>query len=95
MTAKALAEFYNIGVQSAYYHNEGNWYWNLQQFPGAYFDAHGCVVFETEEDYRFCGLLHLSIGPRNTGVRHKSAGMSISDMPRYRKLVPPPSSLWT
>ena len=95
MTARSLAEFYKIKAQSAYYHNEGNWYWNLKQFPGVYFDTDGCVVFETEEEYLFCGLLHLSIGPRNTGVRFKNAGMSISNIPRYRKLDPPPGSLWT
>ena len=95
MTAKGLAKFYKIDVQSAYYHDEGNWYWNLKQFPGAYFDPNGCIVFETEQDYRFCGLLHLSIGPENTGVRHKDVGMSISDIPGYRKLDPQPSSLWT
>lgn len=94
MTAKALAKFYKIDVQSAYYHDEGNWYWNLKQFPGAYFDRNGCIVFETEQEYRFCGRLHLSIGPENTGVRHKDVGMSISDIPGYRELDPPPSSLW-
>jgi hypothetical protein len=94
MTARRLAKFYKIDVRSAHYHDEGNWYWNLQEFPGAYFDPQGCKVFETEEDYRFCGLLHLSIGPRNTGIRHKDAGMSISDVPGYRKLDPPPGSLW-
>ena len=94
-TAKALARFYGIDVQSAHYHDEGNWYWNLTRFPGVYFGPEGCIVFKTEENYRFSGLLHLSIGPRNTGIRHKDVGMSISDMPGYRKLDPPPSSLWT
>jgi hypothetical protein len=93
MRAKALAEFYKIGVQNAYCHKEGNWYWNLERFPGAYFDADGCVVFRTEKDYREC--VYLSIGPRNTGVRDKNVGMGISDIPGYRKLNPPPSSLWT
>ena len=95
MTARALAKFYKIDVRSAHYHDEGNWYWNLQQFPGAYFDPNGCKVFETEEDYRFCGRLHLSIGPRNTGIRHKNVGMSLSDVPGYKKLSPTPGSLWT
>ena len=36
-TAKALAKFYKLRVRSAHYHNEGNWYWNLKRFPGAYF----------------------------------------------------------
>jgi len=90
-TGNRLARFYQIDVQSAYYHNEGNWYWNLDRFPGAYFDANGCVVFETEKDYREC--VWLTIGPRNTGVRGKNAGIGISDIPGYRRLQPPPSSL--
>jgi len=90
-TGRSLARFYQIGVQSSYYHNDGNWYWNLERFPGAYFDAHGCVVFETEKDYREC--VYLSIGPRNTGIRSKNVGMGISDIPGYRKLDPPPISL--
>jgi hypothetical protein len=94
MTATALAKFYGIDVRSAYYHGEGNWYWNLQRFPAIYFDRSGCKVFDTAEDYRFCGQLHLSIGSRNTGIRHKNVGMTISDIPGYRKLDPPPGHLW-
>jgi hypothetical protein len=93
MTARGLARFYKIDVRNAYYHSDGNWYWNLKEFPGAYFGPNGCKVFDTEEEYRFCGLLHLSIGPRNTGIRHKDVGMSISDVPGYKKLDPPPGSL--
>ena len=90
-TGKALAEFYKIPVKAAYYHNEGNWYWNLEQFPGAYFDDNGCVVFQTEKDYAHC--VYLTIGPRNTGVRGKNVGIGIADIPGYQKLNPPPSSL--
>ncbi len=88
---KALAEFYKIPVRAAYYHLDGNWYWNLTQFPGAYFDANGCVVFDTEQDYLRC--VWLTIGPQNTGVRGKDAGMSIADIPGYQKLDPPPVAI--
>jgi len=92
ITGKRLASFYKIDVRSAYYHNNGNWYWNLQEFPGAYFDSGGCVVFQTEKDFLEC--VYLSVGPRNTGVRGKNAGMGISDIPGYRKLEPRPNTLW-
>jgi hypothetical protein len=36
-TGESLARSYRINVRSAYYHNDGNWYWNLERFPGAYF----------------------------------------------------------
>jgi len=64
----------------------------LWEFPAAYFDADGCVIFKAEKDYTGC--VYLSIGPRNTGVRSKNVGMNISDIPGYRKLSPPPSSLF-
>lgn len=89
-TGTSLAKIYKIHVQSAPYHNNGNWYWNLKRFPGAFFDAYGVVVFETEKDYHGC--VYLTIGPRNTGVRNKNVGMGISDMPGYQELDPPPIS---
>jgi hypothetical protein len=90
-TGKSLSRTYRLEVRSAYYHADGNWYWNLNLFPGAYFDGYGCIVFEMERDYRDC--VYLSIGPRNTGVRGKNVGMGISDIPGYRKLDPPPISM--
>ena len=86
-----LARFYRIQAQDAYSHCGGNWYWNLNVFPGAYFDADGCIVFHTEREYLDCP--YLSIGPRNTGVRNKDAGVGIADIPGYRRLDPRPSTL--
>jgi len=87
----SLARRYGLGVRQAYAHVDGNWYWNLERFPGAYFDAGGCVVFQTERNYQEC--IYLSIGPRNTWVRDKNRGMSIADIPGYRKLDPRPCTL--
>ena len=84
-----LAKFYKMNVRSAYSHVDGNWYWNLEKSPAAYFDASGCIVFQTETDYQHC--VYLTIGPKNTGVRGKDVGMSIADIPGYRALNPPPS----
>jgi hypothetical protein len=88
-TGKMLATFYGVAVKSAYYHCDGNWYWNLETFPGAFFDAQGLVVVQTESDNRECA--YLTIGPRNTGVRDKNAG--ISGIPGYLRLDLPPISL--
>lgn len=87
-SGRFLAKYYGINVRSAYAHNLGDWYWNLTAFPGVYFDSEGCLEFETEATYRHC--LYLSIGPRNTSVRNRNLGLSISDIPGYRKLNPPP-----
>jgi hypothetical protein len=88
ITGKSLARCYRIDMRGAYYHVDGNWYWNLEQFPGAYFDSDGCKVFQTEKEYFDCP--YLTIGPRNTGVRSKNVGMGISDIPGYMRLDPPP-----
>lgn len=80
---KFLSKRYGINVRRAYSHDEGNCYWNLKEFPGAYFDAEGCVVFQTEGEYRRC--INLSIGLRNTGVRNKSVGMSLFKHTRLQK----------
>jgi len=86
-----LAKYYNLDVRSAHSHDEGNWYWNLREFPGAYFDADGCVVFQTEREYLQC--VYLTIGPRNTAVRNKNVGMSIKDISGCQSLNPPPISV--
>lgn len=90
-SGRYLARFYGTPVVEAYAHREGNWWWNLNRFPGGYFDDGGVKVFQTEGEYRGC--IHLTIGPNNTGIRHKDVGMSLSDVPGYVKLNPPPGSL--
>ena len=87
----SLAQFYKLNVRSAHSHREGNWYWNLDRFPVAYFDATGCIVFQTEADYQRC--VNLSIGPLNTVVRNKEVGMSIKEIEGYSVLDPPPISV--
>ena len=87
-TGKRLLAYYKIPVRSAYYHNEGHWYWNLHSFPAAYFDANGCVVFQTENDY--INSPYLTISSKNTNVRNKR---TIADIPGYRKPEPPPASV--
>ena len=86
-----LANFYKLDMQRAYSHREGNLYWNLDRFPAAYFDADGCVVFQTEVEYLRC--INLSIGCLNTAVRNKNVGLSIKDITGYRLLNPPPGSV--
>lgn len=89
ITGKSLVERYKLCARSAHYHVSGSWYWTLEKFPGVYFDANGYLLFLTRQDYFECG--YLRIGPVNTGVRNKEAG--ISGIPGYVKLDPTPGSL--
>ena len=45
---------WKVGASHALYREDGTWYHVLTKFPGALFDAHGYIRFETEEDYKKC-----------------------------------------
>jgi hypothetical protein len=88
MQGRQLIEKYKMAVRQAYLHRKGFWYWPLERFPGAYFDAEGCIVFNTELDFLACPQLGIGAnvwvkGPRGTGI---------SSIPGHQKLQPPPSS---
>ena len=84
---KILARHYGIEVRSAHSHGKGVWYWNLNEFPAAYFDANGVVVFQTEQEYRSCA--NLTVYDNNTQV----FGGGIKGIRGYKPLTPPPVSL--
>ena len=88
LTGKRLNKIYKMGLRKAHYHGIGCWYHVLEQFPAAYFDDEGCLVFETEQDFLSCPYLGIAgtvyvKGPRFT---------SISSIPGYQKPQPPPVS---
>jgi 5-methylcytosine-specific restriction protein A len=78
-TGKYLNELWAVGVKHALYREDGKWYHQLLEFPGALFDANGYVVFETERDY--LASPHLQI---QQDV-HLSEG--ISAMPNYIRIT--------
>ncbi len=47
-----LHEAWGVGAAQARYSGDGYWYAALTRFPAALLDAHGFVLFETEEGYR-------------------------------------------
>ncbi len=54
VTGKRLNEEWAVGALHALYREDGTWYHLLERFPGALFDAHGYVVFETKSDLINC-----------------------------------------
>ena len=58
--AVRLNETWAVGAAQARYSDDGHWYATLSRFPAALFDAHGYVLFETEQEYR--SSPHLKIG---------------------------------
>jgi 5-methylcytosine-specific restriction protein A len=51
LDGKYLNDLWGVGANHALYREDGKWYHQLEDFPGALFDANGYIVFETEEDY--------------------------------------------
>jgi len=55
--ARRLNQELGIGAKRALYSRDGNWYENLERFPGVLFDLHGYVLFDDEGAYRSCRQL--------------------------------------
>ena len=58
-TARALVKRWQLDVAHALYRETGDWYHQLERFPGALLDKSGFVIFETEDAYTNCP--HLKI----------------------------------
>lgn len=58
-TARSLAKFWKLDVRHALYRQTGDWYHQLERFPGALLDENGYVIFETQEAYRSCPALRI------------------------------------
>ena len=51
LTGKHLNDLWGVGAKHALYREDGKWYHQLVEFPGALFDANGYVVFESKTSY--------------------------------------------
>lgn len=58
--AVRLNEAWGVGATQVRYSDDGHWYATLARFPAALFDAHGYVLFATEDEYRTSP--HISVG---------------------------------
>jgi len=50
---------WSIGAKHALYNAPGTWYHKLNNFPGALLDAHGYILFQTEQDYLKCSEIDI------------------------------------
>lgn len=71
---------WGIGAKHALYRANGTWYHRLTAFPGALIDAHGYILFATEQDYVQCQGLHIG---KQIGVPH-----GIARIPGYKWVQP-------
>ncbi|HEY40677.1 MAG TPA: hypothetical protein G4O18_02330 [Dehalococcoidia bacterium] len=78
LTGKLLNDLWEVHARHALYHKDGTFFENLRDFPGALFDAHGYMIFQTEQEYNNCP--YLDIGQKLN--IHKG----ISSIPGYRRM---------
>ena len=51
LDGKYLNDLWGVGAKHALYREDGMWYHQLKDFPGALFDANGYIIFDTKDDY--------------------------------------------
>lgn len=78
LSGKKLNILWDVFAEQAYYHRDGLWYMTLEQFPGAYFDPTGYVLFKTKKDYQNCP--YLKIGPTT------NLEIPLTEFPSYVKM---------
>ena len=50
VTGSRLNREWGANARHALYREDGRWFHVLERFPGALFDAHGYIVFQTENE---------------------------------------------
>jgi hypothetical protein len=83
---KRLNKVYRIGAAHALYSDDGEFYMQLERFPGALFDKGGFVLFKTEAEFAAAQRAgHLSVdGPAKAdGKMRVNLHPNISSMPNY------------
>jgi uncharacterized protein YodC (DUF2158 family) len=75
-----LNKTWGVGAAQARYSGDGHWYARLTRFPAALFDAHGYLLFKTEQEY--CDSPRLKIG-KQISIRPPG----ISAIPGYVRVV--------
>jgi len=83
MRADELNKQWKVGAKHALYIHDGHWYHCLKQFPGAFFDDNGYILFSTENEFKTCPSL--SIYEKTNQVSIKPPG--ISAVPGYIRVV--------
>ena len=80
---KTLNRDWRVNAKHGRYHRRGFWYGLLTDFPAAYFDQNGYVLFPTRDAYESCKQLSRD---QTTGHVHVvPPGETIASIRHYRK----------
>jgi hypothetical protein len=61
LSGKKLKEKWNIPARQVLYHQDGTFYENLREFPGALCDPNGYVLFSSKDEYNSSSYLHIGL----------------------------------
>lgn len=82
ITGRQLNEQWKVGARHALYRKDGTWYHVLARFPGALFDAHGYILFESKSALLCCpGIL---IGESKNWINFSTG---IANAPGYVRVL--------
>ena len=81
VTGRLRNREWSVNAKHALYREDGCWYHVLKRFPGALFDSHGYIEFQTEREFRSCS--YLAIGDE-VNVKHPRG---ISGIPGYVPVI--------
>lgn len=76
--AKGLIKKWKVDVRHGLYNRDGKWFHLLKEFPGAFFDATGYIVFDSQSDYEKCKNIIIYNETNTTSVPD-----GISQIPGY------------
>ena len=82
-TGRALLKRWKLPVKQARFHRDGSWYEELTEFPAAYCDCNGFIVFSTEQDVQRTPGLHVEPS------RQVWVPSGISALPAYQRVDDP------
>jgi len=77
LSGKSLKEKWKIPARQVLYHQDGTFYENLREFPGALCDPSGYVLFSSKDEYNSSSYLHIGL--------KLNVPEGISRMPGYRR----------
>ena len=68
--AAELQKAWGVVAKEVHYRETGDWYIALSRFPAALFDAHGYLLFQTEEQYRTSPYINIGkqISVKDPGI---------------------------
>lgn len=77
-----MSREWGVNANHSFFDKHGLWYHAFERFPGALFDTHGYVMFETREAFDASPFINVNYGTNSVHVR----APGISAIPGYVRI---------